>query len=234
MSVKEFIYHHLNKLLPSACILCGERSTTHFCHHCQQDLPILSHHCPKCAEILPFSADACGRCLTNPPPFDLTYALFPYEKPIINLIIALKFQHKLQYANVLAHCLITKIQQAWYKNQPLPDIIIPVPLHPLRLRERGFNQALEIAKPLGKALKLPIDINGLTRIKHTSAQSHLSAKARLLNVKNAFIASSDYTGLTIALFDDVVTTGHTVNACSDALKMNGAKSVHVWCCARRS
>lgn len=233
MSVKKFILHHFNKLLPFTCILCRERSTTYFCHYCQKDLPILSHHCPKCAEILPFSASTCGACLTNPPPFDCTYALFPYEKPIIKLIIALKFQHKLNYANVLAHCLITKINHSWYPNNPLPDVIIPVPLHPLRLRERGFNQALEIAKPVAKALRLPLDTKGLLRTKHTTPQSHLSAKARIQNMKNAFTTSRDYNGLTIALIDDVVTTGHTVNACSHALKMSGAKSIHIWCCARR-
>ena len=93
-------------------------------------------------------ARICGACLKNPPPFDLTHALFPYQPPIMQLIIALKFQHQLSYAQALGEWLTQAIQQGWYRHQPLPDLIIPVPLHPRRLRERGFNQALEIARPI--------------------------------------------------------------------------------------
>jgi ComF family protein len=225
------IHPFFNQLLPATCILCGHAPHA-LCFACLQSLPILSHHCPRCAKFLSNNR-LCGKCLKNPPFFDALYACFPYEFPIIQLITELKFQHKLSHARVLSHLLITHIQQVWYANQPLPDFIIPVPLHPKRLQKRGFNQAIEIAKPISRALRIPLDIHGLQRKLDTAAQSRLSAKERRHNIANAFQAHRDYTGLTIALIDDVVTTTQTITACCKALKRSGAKKIHVWCVARR-
>lgn len=208
------------------------------CVACQKYLPILPEHCPQCAQFLPSTFVMpvdwrCGSCLKNPPPFTAIYPLFPYEAPIIHLITQLKFQQQLQYARVFSELFLQQIREHWYQQQPLPDLIIPVPLHSKRLQERGFNQALEIAKPLAKALALPLDRDGLKRIKPTLAQSGLSALARKQNMQNAFIAERDYVGLRLALIDDVVTTGHTVTECAHLLKQLGAKSIDIWCCARR-
>lgn len=111
--------------------------------------------------------------------------------------------------------------------------MIPVPLHPRRLRERGFNQALEIARPIRKILGIPIDIASVARSKYTRAQSGLSALERKGNVMDAFVSYEDYTGLSIAVIDDVITTGHTISEFCQLLKQHQASSIHVWCCARR-
>jgi ComF family protein len=195
-------------------------------------LPILSHHCPRCAKFLSQTI-ICGSCQKNPPPYEVIHALFPYEQPIIQLITALKFQHKLSHANMLGSHFIKAIKTHWYRHHPLPDLILPIPLHPKRLQERGFNQALEIAKPIARALHLPIDTSGLKRRLYTAPQSGLTADERKQNIANAFKTYRRYDGLTIALLDDVVTTGQTVTACSHALLKSGAKRVHIWCAARR-
>lgn len=228
-------------LLPSTCILCDSltRNTQNLCQLCQQDLPILPHSCQQCADFLLSSTInpannllKCGNCLKNPPAYDQTYALFPYQSPINHLITKLKFQHQLSHARILGELLANRIQTQWYWNKPLPDLIIPIPLHPLRLRERGFNQALEIARPIAKALAIPIDFQGVKRIKNTRAQSGLLAEERKRNIAQAFSITRDYSNLTIAILDDVITTGHTVRECCRMLKNQGAARIHVWCCAR--
>jgi len=219
-------------------VICGLATQTSFniCHPCQQDLPILPHSCPQCAQFLPAAqiTDAvCGACLKNPPPFHITHAAFPYEPPIIQLIIKLKFQHQLSYAQALGQALTHAIRTRWYAHQPLPDLIIPIPLHAQRLRERGFNQALEIAKPISKTLGIPIDYQGTRRIKPTAAQSGLPAAERKRNITHAFAVTGDYTNKHLAVIDDVITTGHTMLEFCRLLKQSGAARIDVWCCARR-
>lgn len=218
------------------CILCGFQKTeaNNICDKCQHDFPILPDHCQQCAQFLSTAIDSvCGTCLTQPPPFDRTYALFPYEAPIMQLIIRLKFRYQLTIAKAFGELLADKIENVWYKNKSLPDLIIPVPLHPKRLQERGFNQAIEIAKPIAKAFNLPIERNGIKRLKPTAAQSTLPANQRKYNIADAFEVSKDYSDLSIAVIDDVITTGYTIAECCHVLKQHGAKQIDVWCCARR-
>lgn len=230
----------MSALLPPMCVLCGypAHHSSNICIPCQQELPILSHACRRCAQFLHATESLdliCGACLKGPTPFDFTHALFPYQPPIMQLIIQLKFQHQLSHAKAFGELLTQKIQQEWYRNRPLPDLIIPVPLHPMRLKERGFNQALEIARPIAKTLVIPIDIHGVKRIKHTAAHSGLSSAAdRKLNIENAFAATyCNFSDLSIAVIDDVITTGHTIREFCRVLKQHGAKRIDVWCCARR-
>lgn len=226
----------VNVLLPASCILCGKSAQQQsLCAACTADLPAQPPACRKCAAFLPVNKMqlSCGACLRNPPPFDATYALYPYCFPISHMITALKFKHDLIYAKVLGMQMAEHIINQWYTDQPLPHLIIPVPLHHKRLKQRGFNQSLEIAKPIAKKLSIPIDYLGLKRIKHTLPQSGLSAKKRRVNMKAAFECKQKYDNLCIALIDDVVTTGQTVIEISKTLKKAGAKSIHVWCCARR-
>ncbi|HLB41448.1 MAG TPA: ComF family protein [Gammaproteobacteria bacterium] len=224
-------------ILPSTCLLCGfvSSSSQLICAPCLKDLPILPHSCRQCAESLPslnHHQRVCGTCLGEPPHFDNTYALFPYHPPIIQMIARLKFQQQLSYAKGIAALFIQRIQQTWYHNKLLPDLIIPIPLHAARLRQRGFNQAYEIAKPIAKFLKLPIDFSSSKRIKNTIAQSQLPAVRRQENIANAFIVERRYTGLTIAVIDDVITTGYTVSEFCRILRQSGAKNIDIWCCAR--
>lgn len=224
-------------LLPKTCILCNDytQNTPPLCNSCELDLPILPQSCQQCAQFLRFTSQnelICGTCLSHAPAFNLTHALFPYEPPIRQLITRLKFHGELYYARALGQLMKQRIQTSWYINKPFPNLIIPIPLHSKRLRERGFNQALEIAKPIAEALSIPIDYQGVTRKKATTAQSGLPADLRKRNIANAFSVSRDYTGLTIALVDDVMTTGLTVRECARLLKKHGAARIEVWCCAR--
>lgn len=243
ISLSHMIYDQLRQLghtlLPYCCVLCGDlaRPFYNLCESCQQSLPSLPYCCQQCARFLPLESAKdsklyCGSCLHTPPAYHLTHALFPYQSPITEMITALKFQHQLIYAKTLGQLLSEKIERVWYRDKALPDLIIPVPLHPKRLAERGFNQALELAKPLASALRLPILKASIKRIKHTAAQSGLSAKTRQQNITRAFSSNHSYEGLTVALLDDVITTGHTMKELSKVIKKNGAKSIHVWCVAR--
>jgi ComF family protein len=227
-----------NALLPPVCLLCGQFTQQYhsICTDCQQNLPRFPPACARCALFLPISTPSpvlCGNCLPDPPPYRVIYSLFPYEPPIERLIIELKFHQRLSHAAALGQLLATKIRTDWYANAHLPDLIIPIPLHAQRLRSRGYNQALEIARPLSKLLHIPIDISGTTRHKPTQPQSELKARARKDNIAHAFTVTRHYTGLTLAIVDDVVTTGHTVREFCRTLKQQGAKQIDVWCCARR-
>lgn len=230
------ITQFLDYVLPGMCLICGANAEkNNVCLACYQDLPILPNSCERCALFLPAHADsnACAFCLKSPPAFEKTFALFPYQAPIGGLIKHLKFKQDLASAKFFSDLLHEKILSTWYKNTSLPQLILPVPLHPLRLKRRGFNQAVEIARPLAKKLGLPLDLFGLKRIKDTAAQSGLSKKLRRMNIKSAFECQQKYGNLCIALIDDVVTTGLTIREISRVLKINGAKTIHVWCCARR-
>lgn len=221
--------------LPPTCVLCRHpaQRAQNICYLCEQTLSSVAHSCQQCAHPLSMGHLRCGVCLQNTPPFEYTFALFPYCEPISQLILGLKFQQKLTYAQTLGELLTKQIRTNWYKDKPLPNVILPVPLHPRRLRERGFNQAVEIARPIAKALDIPVDLHGLKRTRQTTAQAELPAAARKSNVQHAFTACRDYYGQSIAVIDDVVTTGHTIRACCTELKRAGAGDIHVWCAARR-
>jgi len=227
------MYHFL---LPSLCLLCGfpTKNAYNLCEACQKNLPILPHHCLQCGQILagqPMNIK-CGACLTNPPPFRQIYALFQYQTPIMQMITRLKFQERLDYAQAFSELLRERVLHHWYHKKPLPQVLLPVPLHPKRLRERGYNQALEIAR--GLADLIPIDVTGIKRVKNTQPQTQLSALKRKQNIAQAFVSSCDYTGRSIAVIDDVITTGQTVLELCRVLKKNGADNIDVWCCARRT
>lgn len=224
-------------LFPPICILCSHPSTQlqDLCQRCRNDLPILPQSCPRCANS--FAMDTppeliCGHCITRPPPFDATYALYPYKAPITKLIMELKFNQRLINARILGENIAHVAKNVWYINKRLPDMIIPVPLHPQRLKERGFNQAVELAKPIANLLALPMNITSCLRIKHTAAQAMLPAEDRTKNMKNAFLIKDDFTNQHLAVLDDVITTGQTITELCLALKKAGANRIDVWCCAK--
>ena len=221
--------------LPFNCILCSEETgrKLDLCIDCEKHLPWLKNVCIYCAAPLPFKTESCcGACLKKPLPFHKICIIFSYTQIIKKLITALKFQKRLIYAHILGSLLAEQISLQYQKDN-LPDLIIPVPLHRKRLYQRGFNQAMEIARPISKRLNIPIDYKGCTRVRHTAAQSQLAANQRSTNVKNAF-AVQEYLSFKqhIALLDDVMTTGHTLTELSRALYCTGVKRIDVWCCAR--
>lgn len=234
MIIRPLLTRFYNFCFPATCLICHDfsRSKENICRKCDVNLPYANYACHQCARPLTLEAGRipCGACLKNPPHFDQTLALFTYKPPISHLISRLKFNHELSYAQLLSALLIRKIR---YYPTSLPDLIIPVPLNKKRLQERGFNQAVEIARPLSRYFAIPMDIKGVRRKKPTVAQTRLTALQRKHNIQDAFSTTQDYSHLSIAVVDDVMTTGNTVNELSKTLKQHGAKSIHIWCCARR-
>lgn len=224
----------LQRLLPPYCVVCSKRSdnSLDLCSYCENHLPNQNITCKQCGVNTLSHETLCGKCIASPPVFDQLFAIFQYSYPIDQLITAIKFQYNLVNARLFSELLIKKIKTSWYVENSLPQFIIPVPLHNKRLRQRGFNQALEIAKPIAKQMKIPLAYNLCKRNRATKPQSELPASKRQGNVKNAFSLNGQLTISHVAILDDVVTTGHTVNELSQLLKNNGVKRIDVWCCAR--
>lgn len=199
------------------------------CIDCEQELPIIQQACRQCAQSLPgkVAIDICGNCLKKPPFYDYTVALYRYEEIVSYLITRLKFHQQLVYAKILGKLLAVRVS-----NESKPDCIIPVPLHYKRLRVRGFNQALEIARPLAKQLKIKLNAEHCIRLRNTPYQSQTTAAKRYKNVHRAFAVKSDFKAKHVAIIDDVMTTGHTINELSCVLREAGVTAIQVWCVAR--
>ena len=224
-----------NPFIVQHCLLCDFTAENKqlICTDCFSTLPRHPFSCDRCGLTItetPFKTH-CGHCMKNPPPFDHTVALFDYVVPIPTLIWKLKFHGDLSIAQFFGQCWINLIDQ-FYTRNTLPDFILPVPLHHKRLKERGFNQALEIAKPIGKHFKIPINTRICIRIKNTQAQSSLPANKRKNNMNNAFGLSYATDAKHVAILDDVMTTGNTASEISALLKIAGVERIDVWCCAR--
>lgn len=199
------------------------------------ELPWLEPGCPICGiELRSLAAtQLCGDCLIDPPPFSRSIILFSYDFPISSLILKLKFQQQLAYAKPLGMLLSQRVAKIYQQqNLQLPDCIIPVPLHPSRLRSRGYNQALEIARPLEKELNIPIDYQNVQRTIATAPQTLLSGHERQINVAKVFKINKKFHNDHVAIIDDVVTTFSTVIGLATALQKQGTRQIDVWCLAR--
>jgi ComF family protein len=225
--------YHMSKfsefLFPHTCILC--HAHTHramdLCSACEQSLPFIQHSCHCCGIPIPSDTHICGKCLKRKPIFDKTFALFHYQTPIIQMISQLKFNQQLGVSKILGDLMANHLSP----SQKL-ECIIPVPLHNKRLKERGFNQALEIAKPISKKLQIPINIKSCKRIRNTEHQTAIPAKLRKRNVRNAFQVIKLLRAKHIVILDDVMTTGNTVSELARILRHKGVEKIDVWCCAR--
>ncbi|CAJ2376060.1 MAG: Competence protein F [Arenicellales bacterium IbO2] len=217
-------------LLPRRCALCAARAERGFCGDCRQMLPWITRACEICGAELPAGAPGvCGGCQAEEPPsYDRAVIPFRYCEPVAGQIRLLKYRDQLGHAAALGAMLSLHARRA---RPPHPDALMPVPLHGKRLRLRGFNQAMEIAKSVGRELGIEVRHRELRRIKNTVPQVGLSHAARRSNVRGAFRASP-LRGMHIALVDDVVTSGSTVDAAARALKRAGAETVSVWAVAR--
>jgi ComF family protein len=227
----QWLKHVQRSLFPATCVLCGcdAAGELDLCAACRAELPRVLRPCPRCG--LPLATDAeseCGACVTNPPAFSRTVVPFRYDDPVKHLIHALKFNQKLYVARVLGELMAEQCAQEGAR----PDLIIPVPLHPARLRERGFNQALELARPIAAHLHIPINVHACQRTRRTAAQSDLPAEQRAKNIKGAFELKEQLQVRRVAIVDDVMTTGATVDELARTLIANGVGDVHIWVCAR--
>jgi ComF family protein len=161
--------------------------------------------------------------------FDAAQALFLYQPPVDRLIQNLKYHRQLSLARVLGNLLAKHLDA----NMTIrPDILVPVPLHPARLRERGYNQSLELARIVARRFDLPLTTHAVKRVRATPPQTTLTSSERRRNVRNAFHTVSNFSGKRVAIIDDVMTSGHTANALAKCLRRAGAINVMVWVVAR--
>ena len=212
----------LNFLLPVSCGLCNAPTNRRLplCRPCQNELPVIINACPVCA--LPVtSAVPCGKCQQHQPAYNQVHALFLYQEPVKFLVQQFKFNRKLEYARLFSALIAEKIEILVEQ----PELIIPVPLHSIRLRKRGYNQAWELTKHLSRLTNIPIDHRVCSRAIKTPLQTGLKASERRHNLKQAFAITTDVKDRHICIVDDVMTTGSTLEAISSALKMAGAASV---------
>lgn len=214
--------------LAQPCVLCGSMSHDGlWCRDCALALPYLpAPLCEMCALPIP-NGKLCGHCLAQPAQFSHSTAVYAYTFPINKLIQNLKYGNQLALADMLAQQLLRKIDR---KN--LPDTIIPMPLHPNKLRQRGYNQAMLLAKRLAAELHVELLGHACERVRDTASQSTLPFKERGKNMRNAFVCNVDLSGKKIALVDDVMTSGASLNALAAAVQKRGANDVQTWVIAR--
>ena len=219
--------------LPPACLLCGQLlppgcDPQAFCGECQATMPPLgSSHCSCCSQPFPgtSSQHLCATCLQRPPVFSIVHAACSYQERVKDAIHQLKYHNQVNLAQPLGKLLGKALESAEVSFNP--DCIIPVPLHPSRLRERGYNQALEISRPLSRTLRVPIDSKFLQRILKTPPQQGLTAAERKKNLRNAFMLTQKISARKVLLVDDVMTTGETVRECCRTLLQGNVEEVQV-------
>ncbi|MDJ0879317.1 MAG: ComF family protein [Halieaceae bacterium] len=235
MHSKTLIQWALDKLAPCHCALCGLPSgrDIELCLHCEGELPWLTHSCGQCALPLAGARDAiCGRCLAQPPAFDTCIAACAYTEPISSWVHRGKYRGDFPSLRVLAYLLRRALSS---HEVNLPDLVIPMPLHWRRRWQRGFNQAQEIGREITRHpqfTELKLDTRLARRTRATTVQRELGLVERQRNLRGAFCITRPLEGQTVAIVDDVLTTGASANALALALKAEGAGQVDVWCCAR--
>jgi len=225
-------------LWPSRCLACEAPGLEglDLCADCAEALPWNRRACPACALPLP-EVGVCGDCLRREAALSrrgrtvalsAVHAAFVYAAPLDRLLPRFKF-----HRDLAAGALLSQLMAEAAASLPRPDAVIPVPLHRSRLRRRGYDQALELARPLARSLDLPLRDDLLRRVRSTAPQSELSAPARRRNLKDAFAVRPGIAlPARVVLVDDVMTTGATLHAAAEALKRAGVHRVEAWVCAR--
>jgi ComF family protein len=237
--VKRFFNALLDVILPPICHICHsfipDAGRLHICPACRERLPIASSPlCSLCG--IPFAGAGgdhrCGACLTHPPHFDAARARFLYEGAIRDLIHSFKYNQQTELRYPLALLALEGV--GGFAADHDPHLIVPIPLHRSRLRQRGFNQAVLLGRTISRHLSLPMLPDALVRTRRTEPQIELSSAERRLNVKGAFTVgrADSVAGKRVLLLDDVMTTGSTMNECAKVLKMAGAEVVIATAIAR--
>ncbi|MFN3788590.1 double zinc ribbon domain-containing protein [Massilia sp.] len=221
----------LQALLPSSCVLCGGLGREAVCPACTAAHARDVHtRCPCCANPVASGDGArrCGACLADPPAFDATVAACDYAAPVDRLVLQLKFAGRLALASWMAGRLRGAVLARGPDLHALPELLCPVPLGPRRLAERGYNQALELARPLSASLGIALAPRLLERQLETAAQSGVAPGERRRNVRGAFALADgrpSLEGMHVGVVDDVMTSGHTLDELAGVLKRAGAARV---------
>jgi ComF family protein len=221
---------------PAPCVVCHSWCAGGLCDACLARFAAPQPRCARCGLRLAEANSPCGTCSQHTPPMARTVVALDYAFPWDRLIARFKFAQAPELAGVLAHTLIGPLAQPLAGHGARPDLVLPVPLSPRRLRERGYNQAWELARRLAQALDLPAQPDGLQRWRDTPAQSTLDAAARRANLRDAFLIhprlAKQLAGCHVALVDDVMTTGATLATAAELLLRSGAREVSAWVLAR--
>lgn len=223
------IRHKISRFLnPALCLSCGIpiNSADFICEYCLASLQHVPSPCYRCGLPNGSNGRVCAACRHRPPRWDNMIAPLMYADTTRKLIQAFKYQHQVHHANAMLTHLFP-----CYSNHPV-EVLIPVPLHKTRLLERGFNQSEEIASILSYRLKIPLDRKSLSRIKATEPQSGLSLNKRRQNILKAFVYKPVKNYHSVAIIDDIITTGSTLAEISKVLRRSGVTHIEVWSLAR--
>ena len=219
--------------LPTLCAVCHGWGVRRVCGQCLQRFAGAVPRCLRCAIQVPEGVAQCGECVVNPPPFERSVTAVDYAYPWDGLITRFKFHGALDLAPALAQSLADAVARGPAPQLPL---LLPVPLSNARLRERGYNQAWELARRLARLLPCPTDAHLLLRVRDTPHQLALPPEQRAGNVRAAFAVeprrAAELRGRTVALVDDVMTTGATAAEAARVLLQAGAAQVQIWSVAR--
>lgn len=220
-------------MIKSQCLICqcNADSATGICSFCAADLPWLGHCCTICALPLPQTAPAlCGPCGRRPSPLTKTICAFRYQGTIAPLLTRFKFHHQLDVGHALSQAFEQRLNDI--PIAAMPQAIIPVPLHRIRLQERGFNQAFELVRAFARKRHIPILANACIRHRYTPDQVGLTALQRRRNLRGAFALGAQKLPAHIAIVDDVITTGATALNLARVLKRAGVQNIELWVLAR--
>ncbi|MEE9342155.1 MAG: ComF family protein [Gammaproteobacteria bacterium] len=219
-------------LYPGECRLCLSKALNglELCSQCLADLPTIDFACRSCARPLSSGAgETCGKCLQSTPAITRCFSLYAYQYPVDGIVQRIKFRRDLALIHSMGALMAKHIID---QNQAQADVILPVPLHRKRLFTRGYNQSIELARPIQNATGIPIDNTLCKRIIHTEAQSLLPASQRRKNIRGAFKIARKIDNTHIVIVDDVMSTGSTLNELANALLKAGARQVDAWVLAR--
>lgn len=228
-SASKALFH---RLFPATCLLCldpGQPPSLDLCRDCEEDLPRNAAACRACAMPMADDDPLCGVCLRRLPAFDAAFAPYRYEFPLAELVHRLKYGGQIAIARILGTVLARRLLE---RGAHRVDALVPVPLHPARELARGYNQAEEIARFAAEILNLPVLAGIASRVRATEEQAALPAIVRRVNVAGAFEVRAAKPPPSVAIVDDVLTTGATADALAVALKRAGCRRVEVWAVAR--
>lgn len=245
MSLLHILAREFAAMLSAGCLLCDQPCESGdlpgLCRLCEGSLPVNRSACRRCATPLQPLTDAacnapsvCGSCLREPPPYTHTVAPLLYQGAPRIWVRQLKSRFGFAEGRLLGQILARAVldhRDGDRDSLPQPDVVLPVPLAPLRLARRGHNQAISLALPVARQLRAPLRRIAVRRIRSTPPQRKLDRAGRLANLQHAF-ASRQWRGETVAIVDDVMTTGATVTALTETLLDAGAGRVMVFCAAR--
>jgi ComF family protein len=215
------------------CINCLDHNATDgLCHDCRQDLPVNRWQCRTCALPLPFASEdqRCGECLRNPPPFSMSFAPWRYQFPVDRMISRYKYNGQTAFARPLVRLFGENLEALMAESKP-PEVIIPAPMDRQRQRKRGFNQAEDIAREVGRVTGIPVRTDLAVRTRAVETQRGLSRRERMANLSGVFAVRQPVPGR-VAIVDDVITTGATTRQLAETLRQSGAAEIQVWALAR--